>query len=198
MRNLGRVSALVLVGVASAALAACDNGQRPDGSSNADAPLAGAVTGAAGDPTGGQGGGRTGRTCTVEDVQVSGPPDGKPTVALPKDCAPPAALASEDLDPGTGAAAKNGDPVTTNYTLYTWSDGAMVESSYDAGQPYTVQQVGAHQVIAGWDQGLLGVKQGMRRLLIIPPQLAYGATGNQGIKPNETLVFVIDVVKVGS
>lgn len=193
MRNLGKVSTLVLVAVAWAGLAACDNGQRPDGSSNANAPLASSAV-----PAADRGGGRTGRPCTADDIKVSGAVGESPTITLPKDCAPPKDLVTKDLAPGSGAAAKTGDMVTTNYLLQTWSDGQVVDSSWEHQQPLTIQHLGDHEVITGWDQGLVGVKQGTRRLLIIPPRLGYGSDGNPPVKPNETLVFVVDVVKVGS
>jgi peptidylprolyl isomerase len=81
-----------------------------------------------------------------------------------------------------------------NYTLVTWSDKQKLDSSFDRGQPFELT-LGAGMVIPGWDQGLEGVQEGTRRLLIIPPDLGYGAGGN-GIKPNETLVFVTDAVDV--
>lgn len=142
--------------------------------------------------TGGSGGG-----C---EVQVSGEQGKKPEVTVPA-CAAPAALQSKDLIAGSGdVAVKAGDTVLVNYTLYGWDGKKLVQSSYDAGQPFPVQSVGNAQVIAGWNQGLVGMKQGTRRLLVVPASLGYGAQGTPdgSIRPNEALVFVIDAVSVTS
>jgi peptidylprolyl isomerase len=75
-----------------------------------------------------------------------------------------------------------------------WSTGNLVESSWDSGQTATFPLSG---VIAGWQQGIPGMKEGGRRLLVIPPDLGYGASGaGAAIGPNETLIFVVDLVKV--
>lgn len=130
------------------------------------------------------------------DVSVSGDQGKKPDVSVPTKCAAPTALQTKDLIPGTGDPVKAGDTVTVNYTLYGWDDGKLVESSYDSNQPFPVQNVGSAAVIDGWNQGLIGIKQGGRRLLLVPPSLGYGAQGNGPIKPNEALVFVVDAVTV--
>ena len=96
-----------------------------------------------------------------------------------------------DLREGTGAEAKAGDRVTVHYTG-TLTDGTKFDSSRDRGQPFSFT-LGRGQVITGWDQGLVGMKVGGRRLLVIPPDLGYGAAGSPPkIKANETLIFVID------
>ncbi|HEY6795683.1 MAG TPA: FKBP-type peptidyl-prolyl cis-trans isomerase [Kineosporiaceae bacterium] len=135
-------------------------------------------------------------TCTADDVTVQGAFGKKPTVTIPDTCAPPAKLVTKDLSTGTGAVVKEGDTVQTDYLLVTWSDKKVLDTSFGRG-PFPVQDVGHAQVIDGWNQGLIGMKQGGRRLLIVPPDLGYGQGGN-GIQPNETLVFVIDAVKVTS
>jgi peptidylprolyl isomerase len=130
-------------------------------------------------------------------VQVSGDQGKKPDVTVPA-CAAPAALQSKDLIAGTGEAVKAGDTVTVNYTLYGWDGKKLVQSSYDAGQTFDVQSVGNAPVIDGWNQGLVGIKQGGRRLLVVPASLGYKDQGTPdgSIKPNEALVFVIDAVTV--
>jgi FKBP-type peptidyl-prolyl cis-trans isomerase len=140
------------------------------------------------------------KTCTADDVQVSGAFGAKPTITLPTTCLPPAQQLSKDLTPGTGAEVKVGDSVATYYDLITWSDKQEVDSSWahQPFQPFPVQPVGQAPVIQGWNDGLVGMKQGGRRLLIIPPDKGYGPNGNQGIKGNETLVFVVDAVTVTS
>ncbi len=109
---------------------------------------------------------------------------------------PPTALESADLIEGTGAAAASGDTVTVQYVLATYSSGKVIQSSWTS-RPFSFQ-LGAGQVIPGWDKGVVGMKVGGRRELIIPPALGYGAQSpGAGIAPNDTLVFVIDLLKVG-
>jgi len=135
-------------------------------------------------------------TCTADDITVQGAFGAKPTVAIPDTCTPPAKLVTKDLSTGTGALVQKGNTVQTDYLLVTWSDKQVLDTSFGRG-PFPVQDVGHAQVIDGWNQGLIGMKQGGRRLLIVPPDLGYGQGGN-GIQPNETLVFVIDAVTVTS
>jgi peptidylprolyl isomerase len=100
--------------------------------------------------------------------------------------------------PGAGPAARSGDQLTANYELITWSNKQKADSSFDRGQPIGPITLGQGQVIQGWDQGLVGIKKGGRRLLIIPPDLGYGASGQPpAVGPNETLVFVTDAVNIG-
>jgi peptidylprolyl isomerase len=109
---------------------------------------------------------------------------------------PPTELRTEDIVEGTGAAAKPGDTVQMQYVGVSWSTGEQFDASWDSGQPFTFE-LGSGGVIAGWDQGIVGMKPGGRRLLIIPPELGYGATGAGGaIAPNETLVFVVDLEQI--
>jgi peptidylprolyl isomerase len=120
----------------------------------------------------------------------------KPKIAKPKG-SPPSKLISDDIVTGKGPAAKNGDQLTVDYVGVSWSTGKEFDASWKRKQtfPLTLGQGG---VIPGWDQGLVGVKAGGRRMLVIPPDLAYGASGQPPtIGPNETLVFVIDVRKIG-
>jgi peptidylprolyl isomerase len=117
-----------------------------------------------------------------------------PTVTIPTGAAP-TELQSADLIEGTGATAKAGDTVTVQYVLGTYSSGGVVQSSWTS-QPFQFV-LGQGQVIPGWDQGVAGMKVGGRRELIIPPALGYGAQSpGAGIAANDTLVFVIDLLKV--
>ena len=93
---------------------------------------------------------------------------------------------------GTGAAVVATSTLTVHYTLMSWSTGQIVESSWSS-QPATFPLNG---VITGWQEGIPGMKVGGRRLLVIPPDLAYGANGAGPIGPNETLIFVVDVISV--
>lgn len=104
-------------------------------------------------------------------------------------------LVVEDLVVGTGAAAAVGNTLTVNYTG-TFLDGSKFDSSLDPGRTPFSFILGAGQVIAGWDQGLAGMKVGGKRKLTIPPELAYGSTGKGSIPPNTTLVFVVDLLSV--
>jgi peptidylprolyl isomerase len=120
----------------------------------------------------------------------------KPTVIVPKG-APPKQLEVKEIEKGTGAEAKPGDEVTVQYVGVNYKNGKEFDASWDRGEPFTFQ-LGAGQVIPGWDQGVAGMKVGGRRELIIPPELAYGEAGSPpAIGPNETLVFVIDLFEVG-
>jgi peptidylprolyl isomerase len=119
----------------------------------------------------------------------------KPVLPKPTG-SPPRRLVTEDVVKGKGPPAKPGDTVTVNYVGVTFSTGEVFDSSWDRGQPIKVR-LGAGRVIKGWDRGLVGMRAGGRRILTIPPELAYGRQGYPpAIAPNETLVFVIDMVKI--
>jgi peptidylprolyl isomerase len=123
------------------------------------------------------------------------PPATKPTVKVP-DGPPPTQLKVQDLVVGKGAEAKPGQTVTVQYVGVAYSDKKQFDASWDTGQPFPFS-LGAGKVIKGWDQGVAGMHVGGRRQLIIPPDLAYGPEGYPPvIKPNETLVFVVDLVSV--
>jgi peptidylprolyl isomerase len=120
----------------------------------------------------------------------------KPKVQVPKG-APPKQLVTKDLEAGTGPAAEAGDRVTVQYVGVDYQSGKEFDASWDRGEPFSFT-LGGGEVIPGWDQGVEGMKVGGRRELIIPPELAYGAAGAPpAIPPNETLVFVVDLEKVG-
>ncbi|WP_026343253.1 FKBP-type peptidyl-prolyl cis-trans isomerase [Nocardia sp. BMG111209] len=186
MRGVGRIGSVAAAVVATAVLAGC--GSSGDSSSSA-ATSAGATAAQS------QGGGH-GRACTADDVKVDGGFGATPKITLPDSCDPPTGLVTKDLVAGSGPGAEAGQQLLMNYSLVTWSDKQKLDSSFDRGQPFPLT-LGAGMVIQGWDQGLAGIQKGTRRLLIVPPQLGYGQGGN-GVKPNETLVFVTDAVQVGS
>ena len=116
----------------------------------------------------------------------------KPKVEVPKGQAP-GKLEIKDLEKGTGATVKAGDPIAVNYVGVLYKNGKEFDTSFGK-QPFQFQ-LGGGMVIPGWDQGLEGAKVGARRQLTIPAKLAYGAQGSPPtIGPNEPLVFVIDVL----
>ena len=119
----------------------------------------------------------------------------KPEIPAPSG-EPPAELVVEDVKRGKGPTAKAGDTLTMQYVGISWSSGEQFDASWDAGQPFPFE-LGAGMVIPGWDQGMVGMRKGGRRLLVIPPEMAYGPSGSGPIGPNETLVFAVDLVEIG-
>ena len=107
----------------------------------------------------------------------------------------PSGLAYVELVPGTGASPKSGDKVTVHYSGYLL-DGKKFDSSIDRGQPFTFT-IGVGQVIRGWDEGVMSMKVGGKRKLIIPPQLGYGSRGaGNVIPPNAELVFDVELLGI--
>ena len=138
----------------------------------------------------------TATTPTATTPKPPSPLSKKPVVAVPKS-APPTNLVVKDLIKGTGPTATTGKSVTVNYVGVLYKDGKEFDSSWKTGQPFAPFTLGQHAVISGWDNGLVGMKVGGRRELIIPPSLAYGKTGSPPtIPPNSTLVFVVDLLGV--
>ena len=120
--------------------------------------------------------------------------DTKPEVTIPESPAP-TNLVVEELEVGDGEEARAGQRVSVHYVGVAWSNGQQFDASWDRGSPFQFQ-LGKGQVILGWDQGVAGMKVGGRRRLTIPPQLGYGSRGAGGaIGPNETLVFVVDLLE---
>lgn len=114
-----------------------------------------------------------------------------PTISAPAGT-PPAELTQSDIVVGTGAEVLPSSNLTVHYTLMAWSTGKIIESSWGK-EP---AQFSLATLVKGWQDGLPGAKAGGRRLLILPPELGYGAAGAGPIGPNETLVFVIDIIAV--
>jgi peptidylprolyl isomerase len=192
-RFLRRCSLTVLVAAAGAlTLAACSSSPSSSSSSGTTSTTAGATTTHLTTPAGGAlvaiG------PIPVADRSPAGTFGTAPTVTVPSGT-PPTGLLSADLITGTGAAAQPGDTVTVQYVLATYSTGKVVQSSWTS-QPFSFT-LGEGQVIPGWDKGVVGMKAGGRRELIIPPVDGYGAQSpGPGIGANDTLVFVIDVLKI--
>ena len=118
----------------------------------------------------------------------------KPEIDFPGET-PPTELVVEDLIEGSGPAVEAGSRVQVHYVGVAWSTGEEFDASWNRGTPLPLT-VGVGQVIAGWDQGLLGMKVGGRRKLTVPPQLAYGPAGGGHQLSGRTLIFVIDLLGV--
>ena len=120
----------------------------------------------------------------------------KPDVTIPTGEDAPSSLTIDDLEVGSGVEAVDGAAVDVHSVGVSWSAGKQFDASGDRRETFAFR-LGAGQVIPGWDQGVKGMRVGGRRRLTIPPELAYGARGAGGvIGPNETLVFVVDLLGV--
>ena len=123
-------------------------------------------------------------------------PNEKPVVDVPADTPPSYQLEIEDIEVGTGDEAATGKVVEVHYVGVSWATGNQFDASWDRGDTFKFG-LGKGQVIQGWDQGLAGMRVGGRRRITIPPMLAYGKRGAGGvIGPDETLVFVVDLIDV--
>ena len=145
------------------------------------------------------GGATTTETVPAEPAPAEGgdPKDlkKKPRVDVPKGD-PPKELVTKDIVVGKGKAAKKGDSVTVQYVGVLHDGGTEFDASWNRGEPFPFE-LGAGQVIKGWDEGVAGMKVGGRRMLVIPSDLAYGAQGQPPtIPPDAALVFVVDLLKV--
>lgn len=124
------------------------------------------------------------------------PADEKPHVYVPAGEAPPAEMVVEDLEVGDGEEATSGKNVEVHYVGVSWRTRQQFDASWDRGDTFAFR-LGGGQVITGWDEGVAGMKVGGRRRLVLPPEKAYGKRGAGGvIGPNETLVFVVDLLGV--
>jgi peptidylprolyl isomerase len=135
---------------------------------------------------------------TSNGVSVSGEPGTAPTITVDSAQTPPPSLVSEEITTGDGKKIGPNSIVSVQYAGVAWSTGQEFDSSWanNAGEPIEFPLSG---VITGWQEGLNGVTEGSRVLLIIPPDQAYGEAGSPPvIGPNETLVFVVDVEEVKS
>jgi len=120
----------------------------------------------------------------------------KPEVPRPSG-SPPRRLETEEIVRGKGPAARRGDNVLIQYVGVTFSTGEEFDASWDVGRPFPFR-LGGGQVIEGWNKGIVGMKKGGRRMLTVPPEQAYGTAGSPpAIGPNETLVFVVDLLEIG-
>ena len=180
---LGVLRPIVLLSVlATLALAAC--GDDDDGNGNGESsPPPAAEEQTETEPSPSE------QRAALEDTSV------KPEIPRPSG-SPPRRLQTEDIVRGKGPAAKPGDTVFVHYAGVTFSTGEEFDASWNTGRPFPFP-LGGGKVIEGWDRGIVGMKVGGRRMLTIPPELAYGAQGfPPAIGPNETLVFVVDLLEI--
>lgn len=191
MRELpvrGRRLAVCLLAVSGLVLAACgdDENLEPVLDTNTVAPATEAPSATTDSADAGD---------TADSAATTAPgASAKPEVQIPEEL--PTELQINTLVEGTGDPAEEGDTVTVNYVGVRSADGTEFDNSYDRGSPFPVT-LGSNSVIAGWEQGLIGVKQGERRQLDIPADLAYGDSGaGDIIQPGDALTFVIDVVSI--
>jgi peptidylprolyl isomerase len=132
-------------------------------------------------------------TTAAPTTPTSGPLSTEPTVTPPSG-APPTKLVTKEIITGTGPEAKAGESVTVNYVGVLYKGGKEFDASWKRKEPFSFT-LGRGQVIAGWDQGVAGMKVGGRRLLIIPAPLGYGAKGSPpAIPPNAALLFMVDLL----
>ena len=173
-----------------ALLAACGSGDGDDETATADD----GDTTASSNEGSAAGGSAEGGSAGATDGGM--PEAGRPDVTVPEGAAP-TELVVEDLIVGEGTEATAGAEVSAHYVGVAYSTGEEFDSSWEGGTPISFP-LGEGRVIPGWDQGIEGMKVGGRRQLVIPPQLAYGESGYPPvIAPNETLIFVVDLVGVG-
>jgi len=198
MRNVSKIVVVTALAVSTAlSLAGCVNREQPSsqppGESESFPPPSSEQESVPAETSEPESSGVTTQVeCTADDIKVAGKAGEKPTITVPKTCSAPTKLIVKDLAPGSGPAAQKGAALTADYALTAWSTGQEVETSYDS-QPLDVPTVGTG-LIEAWNQGLVGLKQGGRRLIVAPPDLAYAGSGNE--LQDETLVFIIDAVKV--
>lgn len=141
--------------------------------------------------------------CTDGDgTTAAGEADASPTLEVPErpqlevpEGLPPSELEVADLVEGEGPEVERGRMLTVHYVAMTWS-GDEVTSSYDRGRALSYEY-GEGRWVEGWTRGLEGMREGGRRRLVVPPGLGYGEQGAPGIPPGETLVFVVDLLRVG-
>lgn len=188
MLSLTKATAIVAIPVLAVGMAACSSNNAGSSTSSSAAasvnptPSVSFVT----------------TTLTAEQVQVSGPAGQQPTVTFPT---PSQAqqLSTRDTIQGKGKAVTAGDTVTVNYIGIGAASGQTFDSSWERGQPASFPISG---VITGWQEGIPGMKPGTQRVLVIPGAKAYG-DGTRGplppgILPNETLIFVVDMISAQS
>ena len=189
-----RTATLAALAAGALGLAACSSSPSASSSSTTSTTAGSATTATTAAPTGTS---APGQIAPVQNPSPVGTFGTKPVVSPPTGT-PPSQLESTDLITGTGTAVAASDTVTVQYVGVAWSNGKQFDASWNdgSGQPVSFPLNG---VIPGWTQGMVGMKVGGRRELVIPPNLGYGASppAGSGIAVNDTLIFIIDLVKIG-
>lgn len=185
-----RARAIALLATAAIGLGACGD----DNDSDTDLPAAVPATSAETTPTETAPAAGGTPTAAAKEAGISTDMSSKPKIPKPKGKAPKK-LVVTDIVKGKGDEAKSGDQIVVNYVGVLFSNGEQFDASWDNGQPFPFT-LGQGDVIPGWDQGVEGMRVGGRRLLTIPPDLAYGAQGQGSIPANATLVFAVDLLNV--
>jgi peptidylprolyl isomerase len=187
-----RTATFAVLAAGSIGLAACSSSPSSSSSSTTTTTAGSGTTATTAAPSG-----ASGQIAPVQNPSPVGTFGTKPVVSPPTGT-PPSQLESTDLITGTGPAVKSSDTVTVQYVGVAWSNGKQFDASWNdgSGQPVSFP---LSRVIPGWTQGMVGMKVGGRRELVIPPNLGYGANPPQGsgIAVNDTLIFIIDLVKIG-
>lgn len=176
-----RLAALATAPVLIAGLAACSSSN--SGGSSSSSPAANCAT--PGSPS-------TPPEVVKDNVTVSGPLNQKPTISIVAGNRPPQQQVQQDVAVGCGPEATAGSEVSVQYEGVFYANGTSFDNSWDRGQPTSFP---LSRVIPCWQTGIVGMKVGGRRMLICPPDTAYGPQGNPPtIPPESTLVFVVDLV----
>jgi FKBP-type peptidyl-prolyl cis-trans isomerase len=172
-----RTWSIAVAAVSALALAGCSSSSSSTTSTSTTAPV----------PT---------ATIPTADRSPAGKAGTQPAIVVPPGAAP-TKLETADLIVGSGPKAEPGDKVTVQYVLATYSTGKEVQSSWTS-QPFTFKlDATPEAVITGWDKGVVGMQAGGRRELIIPPSLGYGdQSPGAGVAANDTLVFIVDLLKI--
>jgi peptidylprolyl isomerase len=138
--------------------------------------------------------------CATSDIEVTGALDEQPRITLPTDCAPPTVLLAQDLREGRGPRAFPHAELSVSYVLITWSSGEKLDSTWSGNNtlPISVSlsNLGDSGWIRYWDEGLLGIRAGGRRLIVVPVGAAGTRKGSGTSSPGETLVFVVDAITI--
>jgi peptidylprolyl isomerase len=186
-----RARTIALIATAAIGLGACGDDKGDTASTAAEpaaaaAPAPEATTATTPSSTG------TATTSSGTTAGISKDLSSKPEIPKPSGD-PPTKLVTKDIVVGKGRGAQAGDSLVMHYVGVLFSTGEQFDASWDSGRPFPFV-LGQGNVIRGWDEGIKGMKVGGRRLLTIPPDLAYGDQGQGPIGPNSTLVFVVDLL----
>lgn len=192
-QKVGKLSAIAGASAICLALTAACSSTSTSSSSSATTTAPSTTTATTAVTSGGTSGNGS---IPAADLSPAGQFGQRPTVKVPSGT-PPTQLESADLIVGTGATAQAGQTISVQYDGYSWTTKKEFDASWNRGQAFSFP-LGQGQVIKGWDQGLVGMKVGGRRELIIPPDLAYGSQSpTPAIPANDTLIFVVDLVSIG-